>query len=359
MTDISETLGNAATNSTAQQRGALAALAQGGSAGLKAYNDAITQAGSLKQAALGQAAKRSALIGGPEAAPGNYTAPISAAADTAISGLNTNKGALSNYFNEMGAANKDYFAKVSAAVPVQELALLRAQQNKGSNMTESEREAQIIGTAQGDVQSQSDAIAKSLATERGDQDRLNSQIKAQEQSVKSAYADWAKASKAKAKGGSPETATNLLKAASEKEKQLNALKNELAGLDTKYNDPGHAAAPSLSESAIKSAQNYGYTPEQAKVLYGEGGSKITPYQSTQIKNATAAEGQKLSAWANGASIPDAVLGAAGIKATKGYLAQEDLPTLLDATDLAPEEKQYLIATYGGKFKTRKQLNKAH
>lgn len=135
---------NANSNTDAQKRGALAAIANGGSQGLAAYNNALAQANAGRQAALGAASKRSALIGGPEAAVGNYSAPINAAGAETSGLLNANKNALGAYMNAMSSANSSYFDKVKAATPIEELATLRELAARRSNSNDTQ--ASILGS---------------------------------------------------------------------------------------------------------------------------------------------------------------------------------------------------------------------
>jgi hypothetical protein len=363
---------NASANISDQQRGALTALAKGGSQGLAAYKNAISQSGGIKQAALAMAAKRAALLGGPEASAASITNPIVQGGNIAATRLNANSGALQSYFKNASSANDQFFNNANSPANLQanELALQRVLASQGGKGSEADRNAQILGSAQSDLKAAQDADTAAASDFTSKKDALAQQVADAKAQQTDAYAKWAASHKVQGGfrpapgnlGGTFEpvvpvadqaTRSALLKDASAKEKAYKALQQQFDEY-SKQTAPA-ATAKGLSDYAQQEAQANGLSSAQAKTYYDENGDKLSAYQSAQLKTSLKGDVDAAKAMATGGARPDAWK---DVPLTKGQVSRDDFINKIQSDDTYSDaEKSYLIGTVAPKFKTKDELKK--
>lgn len=125
-----------------QKKAALDALAQAGSAGLNAFNEAQAGIARQRQATIQRAAQRAALLGGPE------SQGFEAIATEPYSIAEGSNQALRTAFEQdlarQRAGTSDYFAKVGAAIPAERAAAASA---SAGDLSDSELRTRLLGTA--------------------------------------------------------------------------------------------------------------------------------------------------------------------------------------------------------------------
>jgi hypothetical protein len=100
----------------ARTKALLSAVATGGTAGLKAYEQSIASTGQAKTDAVTRAQQRAGLIGGPEAQ--GFEGQASSAYDRGLSNLGNARGSFEANMAHLGSAHKNYLDQVGAAVPL-------------------------------------------------------------------------------------------------------------------------------------------------------------------------------------------------------------------------------------------------
>lgn len=94
----------------------LAAVASGGSQGLRAYEQSEAALRQAKTDAVARAQQRASLIGGPEAQ--GFEAAAAGQFDRRLGDVANSRGSFESHMAGLGAAHKNYLSQVSAAVPL-------------------------------------------------------------------------------------------------------------------------------------------------------------------------------------------------------------------------------------------------
>jgi hypothetical protein len=93
----------------------LNAAAAGGTAGVQAYDKAISDVGSQQQQALTDAATRAGALNAPQAFLDKQNAFLSTPGNAAIGQLQADRGALGNYQGALNSANGQYLSGIGAS----------------------------------------------------------------------------------------------------------------------------------------------------------------------------------------------------------------------------------------------------
>jgi hypothetical protein len=152
-------MATAAEVANAQKAAALAAGAQGGSAGLAAYNQAAASITGARDAALADAASRSALIGasGVDATLGSV---ISGPTNRRLADIESAKAGVTRDYESASRAHGNYLGEVEKALPIIETlarakgeaeakkdAADAADKSKASELSDSEMRTRLLGAA--------------------------------------------------------------------------------------------------------------------------------------------------------------------------------------------------------------------
>jgi hypothetical protein len=353
-------------NVNEQKMAALTALSEGGSAGMNAYKAVQANLGAARQQALNAAAKRSALIGGPEAAAANYVTPINTQYDAATQRALTEQGSFSNMINSLKGANAEYYNQIAAALPLNQ-AYSDAQ--RSSKLTESQKDAEIYGTAQRQLTEQGGVNEKRSKDLKSTQAAIQKQIAAADKEANDAYNQyWQIKRSAKpqvqmtpqgpagytpAAPQDPNQLKGLLAKGQAAVKRKAELESQLKKLpkDQQYKQE----KKTLQDFATENAQKYGYTPEQSQFLFGAGGKKDNDFQSQALKGSLAPDIAAAKAMAKGGTPPKTW---SNVPKTKGRVSREDFISQIEKDEsYSDAEKTYIIGSVAGSFPTKKQLKK--
>lgn len=162
-----------------QKAAALAAGAQGGSAGLAAYNAAAASITGARDVALGEAARNSALIGAGHV-DSTLGSMISAPVSRRLQDIDQAKAGVTRDYEAAGRSHGNYLGEVEKALPIIEsLARIKGESEakndaakaakaSGSDLSDSEMRTRLLGAAQLEQGSAVAAARKAVQANRAE-----------------------------------------------------------------------------------------------------------------------------------------------------------------------------------------------
>lgn len=287
--EYSFSLDSALANSNDAKKAALQAVAQGGKAGLEAYQSAQKDLATQRSSALDAAMQRSSDTGG-----GTNTSQdiLTGVFDRNAQSLGNLSAASQDRFAQMGASNDSYFSKLNSTLP------LLANQNREKAMTQENQIKAVLAEAQ--AKAEAAAAAKQADREfqllrDSERERASDERQSRSLSVQEARAA------AKEKKAAEPTLDELLGSVAKQQMAAKQTIKDHPATGVYSNEymklANSGTAPGLADLASQLGQALGISPVKLGGLYAPGKqasitSSLTKMNPQQVNGVTKALASK-------------------------------------------------------------------